>query len=148
MPGRNLTSAQDLLEQLLPLVIQTATDSASSTAKVAAALTSMETAIEANTAAINRWADAKKKENELKQLELEQRGRAEENRSKAELGKIAWAKESFTAPVLIQLLVTIGGLLGLWSQFPTVSQDLPPPSEYSVENPAWRTSPGTPVPDP
>jgi hypothetical protein len=113
--------ALSLLQTMLPVVVQSATDSAKSSTAAAAAMTSLEdklgqlqASVDQNTAAVNRFAAAKEHENKLRK----------ESNLNAENKNKRWhetARSIFTPQVVIQILTVLGVGLGIWTQLPAPS---------------------------
>lgn len=126
---------------MMPLVIKATTDAAAGQAKAATAMVSLEGTIEKHTTAINRWAVAKEQENTLKEQELALLGQREQNRHDEKKGLIGWMQNTFTGPLLIEIIVILGTGFGLWTQIPQQN----PPVQSPVA-PVTAPAPRLPVP--
>lgn len=105
-------TAQEILEEFVPLVIKAATDAATGLSMAAAAMASLE----------GEFRELKGEVRELKLAEQNtERGKANIEKEKAKKTKIwiGFLKSAFTPPVIIQILLFISAAIGLYSQLPS-----------------------------
>jgi hypothetical protein len=114
-------TAAELLHAAFPLVVQASTQAATAATMAAeqgraseAALGEFKAALDKNTDAINRYAQAIEEQNQI----ASKKNAAEEEGQRRLYQTV---QSSFTSPVLLQLLqlfILIGASIGLWSAMP------------------------------
>jgi hypothetical protein len=132
LPPGDLTPAE-LMKAVFPLVVQSAAESAAAATAAAEqgrsieqALSEFKTelkgAIDRNTDAVNRYADAKEKENELAEAKNTLLAQGKQDKADQDQRWHETLRSGLTSPVilqLIQMILIIGAAMGLWSQLPT-----------------------------
>lgn len=131
-----------LLRAVLPLVVESATQSASAATKAAEQSRSMEQALEQFKAAIDRNTEAakqcsaaKQRENELLAERNELMKKDGENKANKDRQWHDTLRSFLTSPVMLQILqlfVIIGAALGFWTQMPS-QNDMHVPTKPNAE---------------
>jgi hypothetical protein len=132
-PGPLSLSAAEIFQEFLPQVIKAATDSAASSTAATSALGLMENqlvamraSLDSNTAALQRMADAKERENEILAQSQDAKDKAKDDIDKANQRWHATIRTMFPGPVVAQLgvqaLMLVGLAFGLYRVMPTEPQ--------------------------